>query len=1778
MDGFVGQNIQGYEIHEQINEGGFGAVYRADQSTIGREVAIKVILPKLASKPDFIRRFEAEAQIIARLEHPHIVPLHDYWRDPHGAYLVMRYLRGGSLHDVLHQQGSFQIEDAVSLFSQIAHGLHIAHRNQVVHRDIKPGNILLDEDGNGYLADFGIAKDHATTHNITEPDSLVGSPEYLAPEQARSEPVTPQTDIYSLGVVLYEMLTGEHPFPGLERIEVVFKHLNEPLPNITSLEERICSDINSVIQKSTAKDPQKRYKDVLEMLEALRQASRLGENVTPTRLVELLTPREQEVMQLIIDGKTNREIAEILVLAETTIKSYIRNIYKKLNVRSRVQAIARARDIDFVINKPDASKILSTGSLPEPENPYKGLRAFQAADSHDFFGREKLIRMLVGRLGENGTYQRFLSLVGPSGSGKSSVVRAGLIPALWRGDLLGSEKWYIVDVLPGDRPLDELEVALYRIASDSSVNLREQLERDEHGLIRASEMILPDDGSELLVVIDQFEEVFTLVENEAHRQHFLDLLYESIVAPRSRVRIVVTLRADYYDRPLQYPHFGDLMRNRVETILPLSAEELEKAISEPATRVGVTFEDGLVSRIVSDVHYQPGALPLLQYALTELFELREGRQLTLAGYTQIGGTGGALAKRADQIYEEGDDQSREMIRQLFLRLVTLGEGAEDTRRRVERAELLQLSTEPDLMDEIIDSYAMSRLLSLDNDPATRQPIVEVAHEAILREWDRLRQWLNESREDIRQERIIAQVASSWQQNDYDTSYLLSGSRLDQAIQWQDETQLALMPIESQLIMVSEQEAKSRQEAIEKQQRREAKLERRSQRILRALVGVFAVATIIALGLSIFAINSRNEATSERDIAQRVSLAAQGQVVLLSGQAPELAAMLAIESLKRGYSAEADSILQTALQHGFAQQEFIGHTDNIYNAEFTGDGQKLISFSEDNTAKLWDTSTGEILMEFTHDNKPMTGVISADGHYAATSGKDGNIMIWDLQDERVLQTLPHSTRFTWVGPFSHDNQYITSADESDTVILWDVRTGNMVREFTSPGDQFGDTRISPDGQYVLGVGTKVVLWDTETGEVARRFYGHTGLAVYADISADGKLLLTGSADRTARLWDIETGLEVRRFEGHTDMVRGVDLSPDNTYSVTGTDDGVVRVWHNESGEVVKQFNLPGIVHSAKFTPDGTQIITAGSDGVARLWQLQDHSEPRVFADRFISPKRNETNLGAITPAGNQIVSWSEHGALRWWQFDENSYAIQQEIVFGEQVVDYLAYDLDTSRAVTASNEGIVQAWDTDSGTKLFDLEGHSGNINDIAFSMDGDRIVTAGVDGLAKVWDAVTGGEVLTLTGHNGAVVSVVFSPDGRLLATGGEDKTTRLWDATTGEQVSLWSGHDGIVFDVAFSPDGEYLVSASEDTTAILWNVELRSMEHQLSGHSDQIRVVTFSPDGRHVVTGSSDLTARIWDVETGRLIRQLVGHLHNVRTASYSPDGNHIVTTDNRATYLWRAHLPDVINFACSLLSQDFTDTERQRFGIENLTATCGNPVLPTQSSDEELFIDATTAPTTPPAIELRQAGEETIYEFDFEKAPVVQVEQMNIPVSDVHIPVGDGMVMRATSLNDNLINLPLYTAKDPVPFDMIEPPYDAGPYEQGEPLGFTMAEWMTASGTGTYVINDSEVLLDAQFENLVPNSVYTTWCIRMNLPLDMPDIKPCGSSDGTENWFTSSELGIGNVAIKLDQPFEPSTKDVRSMIAIVFHSDGNTYGPSPGAMGKNAHMQLVYEFPHEW
>lgn len=806
----VGQAImiQGYEVHEELGRGGFGVVYRASQPILKREVALKAILPEFANEAKFIRQFEVEAEVIASLEHPYIVPLFDYWRDPEGAFLAMRLIRGGSLHDLLaHGPDPLSLEQVIGIYENVGAALNLAHRKGVVHRDIKPGNILLDEDGNAYLTDFGIAK--TTNYHSTEKGQITATFRYATPEQLKAEQIGPHTDIYAMGVMLHELLAGQHPFAALNLGDIINSILFYQLPDIRDSRPDLPRGVNDIIQRATAKDPLDRYRDVTELVKALRS---LQDNGHPTH---------------------------------------------------------SADHFIFV--------------APEIENPYKGLRAFHEHDRGEFFGREALTEELLLQLRES--KDRFLAVVGPSGSGKSSVVRAGMLPRLREGAIDGSENWFIVEMKPGNKPFVELEAALLRVASNAPGDLEAAL-REEDGLAHVLQQGLFDESAPLLLLIDQFEELFTLVESEREQILFIRNLLHALDNAQGQLWVIITIRADFLDRPLNYDELGQLIRKHNELVLPLSTIELESAIRKPAERVGVGFETGLVETIIQDVRDQPGALPLLQYALRELFERRAGTQLNLATHEQIGGIAGAIGKRANDVYEQLTPQARTTARQTFLRLVNLGEGTEDTRRRLLREEVIELP----YIDDVLDAYGAARLLTFDYDPITREPTLELAHEALIRSWEQLREWLNIARDELRILARLRVVTNEWIAADRDVSYLATGLRLGEYEGWLANATLSPSAAEKSYLeaSIANEAALREQEAARRAE--EARIARRAQNSQRASV-ILGVVVVLALTAVFGAVSATLRASAQAEEARMLANTA----TIAEGEARSVGATVAADA-------------------------------------------------------------------------------------------------------------------------------------------------------------------------------------------------------------------------------------------------------------------------------------------------------------------------------------------------------------------------------------------------------------------------------------------------------------------------------------------------------------------------------------------------------------------------------------------------------------------------------------------------------------------------------------------------------------------------------------------------------------------------------------------------------------------------------------------------------------------------------------------------------------------
>lgn len=1424
----LGKVIRSYELEGLVGTGGFGAVYRARQASVAREVAIKIIWPAFANQPNFIRRFEAEAQLIAALEHPHIVPVYDYWRDPDGAYIVMRYLRGGHLRS-LGKGRDLPISQVVHVLEQIAAALALAHRYGVVHRDIKPENILLDEERNAYLADFGIAQIVSKAHTAQDEFDSMGSPAYASPEVMLGERITTQSDIYSLGVVVFEMLTGEHPYPDMEELsytQLLRLRTTEPLPPLFTRRPELPRALSDVLARATAVDPAERYADALSFHHAFREA--LG------------------------------------TMSATAVRTNGKNAIREV--------------------------------IP---NPYRGLRAFAERDAHVFYGRESLVRRLLNRLMQHEEYSRFLAVVGPSGSGKSSVVQAGLIPMLRQGALPGSENWFYSEFVPGRDPLQELVNLINSLATTPPEGLVERIYNDEHAFGEILHEVLPNDGSEVFLLVDQFEEVFTLSDDERTSERFIHTLFYAITMPNSRLRLVVTIRADFYDRPLLTPRIAELVRERTEVVVPLSPVELERVIVEPARSVGVQFEPALVAIMIADVQAQPGALPLLQYALTELFEQREGNQITQKAYRAIGGVRGALARRADDIYNSFDAPHQEAMRQLFLRLITLGEGTEDTRRRALLTEITgmagyETSDARAVMQSVVDVLGQARLITFDRDPITRSPTVEVTHEAIIREWGRLRSWLDESREDVRLERNLSAMTQEWENSGRDNSFLLRGVRLQQYERWLQTTQVSLTLQEKAYLdasmAVRDRLAREEAERIE----RERRLERRTLNLLRLIIAGLIVIVVGAVGLTAFALRESaraEEAARAADqnatISRSIALASNAQT-LLANNDTDLALLLALEANRiTDPPSEARSTLAQAALARATYRRFVGGQAALTSAAISPDARWAAASSTDASVRVWDIATGDLIYTLMgHGGDVTSADFSHDGRYLVTGAVDFTAIVWDLQTGRQARRLTGHSGVVNVAIFTPDGQRVLTGSNDGTVIVWDWQTGAPLLTFNEHGASVNGLDVTPDGTAVLSGSRngRVLYWNLNTGQVIADLSASPGALNDLQISPDGSQAVIAKAQSGMMLWDLARATPIRAFVGRAQEARTVAFVANGRYVVSGTLDGEVQIWSTATGLLEDRLlGHTSEVLGVAVSTDGKLAVSSSRDATLRVWNI---GNPGLIDTRLAHTNR----VTALVQKPNALYSVGVDGAL----VAQPTQGEQRRLELSGQPVLTLAVDEREAFAIVGGREGRLEQINLTDGSVMRSFSGHSGNVLHVAIVNDKQQLVSSTQTGEVFLWDIASGELIRQFeTNVSGPVYGFGVSDDATRLAVGLGDNTIGVFNMATGARLLTLSGHSGSVYSVDVSPNGRFILSGGRDGFAILWDAQTGAERARLTEDGATIWSVTFNRNGDQFAVGTANGQMSIYDTDTvDRLQRFLFEE--SVFTLTFNLEGSALYSGHN--------------------------------------------------------------------------------------------------------------------------------------------------------------------------------------------------------------------------------------------------------------------------------------------
>jgi hypothetical protein len=428
-------------------------------------------------------------------------------------------------------------------------------------------------------------------------------------------------------------------------------------------------------------------------------------------------------------------------------------------------------------------------------NPFKGLRAFDESDAPSFFGREQLVADVVRRIAEG---RPLITLVGPSGCGKSSVLGAGVVAALRKDALEGSSTWVIARMVPGAHPFAELEAALVHAVIDPPATLGAALADEEYGILRATLSLVTPEQERVVLVVDQLEELFTTTE-PARRERFLSSLVAVVDDPRRRVLVVAAVRADFYDRLLDHGPFAERMSSGIVNVVALRPDELEQAMQGPLEQATVGFDRALMATLIGDVLGRPASLPLYQYTLTELFDRRRNDTITLDDYRTMGGVSGVIGATADQLYAALDDRSRGALRAVLLRLVTIDDAGQRARRRVEASELLSLGLDVEDLQRVLDDLGRQRLVAFDRSPTAGAPTVELAHESLLSEWDRLRAWIDDAHDDIRRRAKLDLQVADWVEHDRDPEFLLSGGRLAEYEEWAASSSVPLDTTEREFL-------------------------------------------------------------------------------------------------------------------------------------------------------------------------------------------------------------------------------------------------------------------------------------------------------------------------------------------------------------------------------------------------------------------------------------------------------------------------------------------------------------------------------------------------------------------------------------------------------------------------------------------------------------------------------------------------------------------------------------------------------------------------------------------------------------------------------------------------------------------------------------------------------------------------------------------------------------------------------------------------------------------
>ncbi|MFF9775011.1 hypothetical protein ACF1HJ_15310 [Streptomyces sp. NPDC013978] len=1302
--------------------------------------------------------------------------------------------------------------------------------------------------------------------------------------------------------------------------------------------------------------------------------------------------------------------------------------------------------------------------LPGGVCPYRGLASYRQQDARWFFGRERSTDALVEQLRAAGRTGGLVMLVGASGAGKSSLLNAGLVPALRSGALAadsgqGSARpgsagpagvrrgGEVLQLVPGADPVGELtrhipelrqvvsaayepgtpmfaEAVREAFAAWARRRLSERHGGGTTGGGSGGDMTggstagdsssgsgstvrdaprgsaaqvgggmpqgtppptptpdlaptstpdptsIPDPTStptRPVLIVDQFEETFTLSSDEADRRTFVQVLSAACTpgagGGAAPVVVVLGVRADFYEQCLGYPELADALQHRHMVLGPLTTAELREAVTGPAKAVGLELEPGLAELIVREVSadgprgaHDAGVLPLLSHALLVTWQRRKAGRLTLAGYRAAGGIQGAVAATAERAWSGLDPAARSAARLLLLRLVRLGEDTQATRRRGTRRQLADGSADPAKTEESLEAMARARLLTLDAET------VEITHEALLHAWPRLRGWIDEGRNDHLLRQRLEEDGRAWEDSGRDSSLLYRGSRLEQAHTWAKSTGGAESTRDAKSTGVDGGRGKAgaagktgtgdpgdpadttgvflTRSAVEFLAA-SVRLRRRTVRIRRSAVAALVAFALVAVGSAVVAWQQRNDAVFEQVLAQ-------ADRVQYSD--PSLSAQLDLVAHDLRPDDEGTGNRLVSIVNAPLATPLLGHGGAVYLTSFSPDGKYLATASYDRSVRLWDVADPSRAKAL---GRPLTGhtswvssaVFAPDGRTLASAGDDGTIRMWDVRDPRAPRALGaplegHDGTIFLIA-FSPDGRTLASVGEDRTVRLWDVSDPAHVTELGAPltghSAPVRAVAFGPDGRTLAtgGDDNTIRLWDVADPRTPRAvgpvLKGHTSLVHSLAFSPDGRTLASGSSDNTVRLWDVAAPRRARALgaplTGHTGPIWSVAFSPDGSTLAAASADSTASLWNVADPAYPSQVGEPlagasGEMFALGFSPDGRTLATGSGDSKVRLWSVPTSD----------MVGRN----GVFRPDGRVLATAGRDGRIRLWNVAEpgRPVLLGKAFTLKDSGNRSLSFSPDGRTLSIVAGNRALYLWDVSDPARPV-LQGSPLPLrirytDAQAYSPDGRVLATSYGDHDVQLWDVRAPSRVVPLgkplTGHKGYILALVFSPDGRTLASGSADGTIRLWDVADPARSRRLDGpltaHRGAVSDLVYSPDGRTLASGGGDDTVRLWDVsdprEATRLGAPLVGHTETVVSLTFSPDGETLASGGNDSTVHLWDVsrpaEASPIGRAMSPNAKTGQFLSFSPDSDMLGVSSGADTVrLWNLDVDDAVRHICS-------------------------------------------------------------------------------------------------------------------------------------------------------------------------------------------------------------------------------------------------------------------------